>query len=162
MARIDVPDGTGGEAVQAWQLRPELGSAVARMTHAAYQQSILPVRVRELARMRVAQLNQCVVCAGFRATSVTEHAEVDEAMYANVADYRSRDDYSAQERLAIEYAERFVVDHTNIDDAFMTRLRSEFTDAEVLDLSFCLAVFLGLGRMLNVLELEETERQDVP
>lgn len=61
MARIEIPEGEGGDAVQVWTLRPELGRAVGRLSHAAYQQSELPTRVREAARMRIAQLNDCPV-----------------------------------------------------------------------------------------------------
>ncbi len=38
--------------------------------HAAYNKSILPTRVREAARMRIAQLNDCTVCLAFRADKV--------------------------------------------------------------------------------------------
>ena len=38
----------------------------------AYNKSILPVRVREAARMRIAQLNECTVCLTFRADTVKE------------------------------------------------------------------------------------------
>ncbi len=62
MARLDVPAGDGGDAVQIWWLQPELGAAATRFVHAAYNKSILPTRVREAARMRIAQLNDCTVC----------------------------------------------------------------------------------------------------
>jgi alkylhydroperoxidase family enzyme len=61
VARIDVPDGDGGEVRQIWTLRPELGLAVANLSKAAYHDSILPPRVREAARMRIAQLNDCPI-----------------------------------------------------------------------------------------------------
>ena len=61
VARIDIPAGEGGDAVQVWSLRPEMGRAVGRLSHAVYHQSMLPVRVREAARMRIAQLNDCPV-----------------------------------------------------------------------------------------------------
>ena len=67
MARLDIPAGEGGDAVQIWSLQPELGAAATRFVHAAYNKSILPTRVREAARMRIAQLNDCTVCLGFRA-----------------------------------------------------------------------------------------------
>ncbi|HWC39486.1 MAG TPA: hypothetical protein VG476_13190 [Acidimicrobiales bacterium] len=61
MARIEIPEGEGGEAVQVWSLRPEMGAAVAKLSDAAYNKSSLPVRVREAARMRIAQLNDCPI-----------------------------------------------------------------------------------------------------
>jgi len=160
VARIAVPDGEGGDAVQVWNLRPEMGRAVNRLVDAAYNKSILPVRVREGARMRIAQLNDCPVCLAFRATSVREQG-VTEDFYRHVADHDTVGDYSVQERLAIEYAERFALDHLSIDDAFFARLGECFTDAEILDLTICLAAFLGLGRMLRSLGIDETSLLDV-
>jgi alkylhydroperoxidase family enzyme len=61
VARIDIPEGEGGDAVQVWSLQPDLGKAVGALSHAVYNKSILPVRVREAARMRIAQLNDCPV-----------------------------------------------------------------------------------------------------
>lgn len=43
----------------------------------------------------------------------------------------------------------------------MDRLRRSFTGAEVLDLTICLAAFLGLGRMLRALGITETSLTDV-
>ena len=61
MARIDVPDGDGREASRIWQLAPHLGVGMAAMGTAVYEESSLPIRVREIARMRIAQLNRCDV-----------------------------------------------------------------------------------------------------
>ena len=61
MARVDVPGGDGLEAKRIWQLAPYLGAAMGGMGEAVYVQSSLPVREREVARMRIAQLNECHV-----------------------------------------------------------------------------------------------------
>jgi len=136
-------------------LRPQLGDMVERMIRGAYQQSILPADERELARMRIAQLNDCLACADFRAPSVLD-AGVARELYDNVAAYATYPGYTPRQRLAIEYAERFATDHASIDDAFFARLRELFTDAEILDLTLCVAVFLGLGRSLAVLGIDQS------
>ncbi len=143
-----------------WTLRPEMGSALNRLVDAAYNKSVLPVRVREAARMRIAQLNDCPVCLSFRAASVKEQG-VDEDFYTHVADHGTSADYSEPERLAIAYAEHFAVDHLAIDDAFFARLRTVFTDAEILDLTICMATFLGVGRLLRVLGVDATSVVDI-
>jgi len=61
MAKIDVPDGDGMEAKRIWQLAPYLGEAMGAMGEAVYVKSSLSVREREVARMRIAQLNECHV-----------------------------------------------------------------------------------------------------
>jgi alkylhydroperoxidase family enzyme len=109
--------------------------------------------------MRIAQLNDCIVCRSFRAESVLRQG-VTEDFYSHIAEHPA-DVYSEQERLAIEYAERFATDHLGIDDGFFARLRNAFTDAEILDLTICIAHFLGLGRLLRVLGITETCVVDV-
>jgi AhpD family alkylhydroperoxidase len=160
MARLDIPEGEGGDAVQLWSLRPEMGAAVTRLVDAAYNKSILPVRVREAARMRIAQLNDCSVCLAFRADKVKAQGLTEE-FYCHVGEHNGAANFSEQERLAMDYAERFALDHLSIDDAFMGRLRIAFTDPEILDLTICLTAFLGLGRTLRVLGITETSLTDV-
>ena len=159
MARLEIPPGEGGDAVQIWSLQPALGAAATRLVDAAYNKSILPVRVREAARMRIAQLNDCTVCLAFRADTVRAQG-LDEDFYSAVG---STDEsaFSVQERLAVEFAERFALDHTGIDDAFMDKMRRSFTDPEIFDLTICVSAFLGLGRTLRVLGIAETSLTDV-
>lgn len=126
---------------------------------AAYNKSILPVRVREAARIRIAQLNDCTVCLAFRADSVRAEG-VGEELYCNVGSDNDAE-LSEQERLAVEYAERFAIDHTSIDDQFIERLRTSFSDAEIFDLTICLSAFLGLGRTLRALGITETALTDI-
>lgn len=160
MARIDVPDGPGGEAAMVWTLRPEMGRLVERMVSTVYGKSILPAAEREVARMRIAQLNSCSACSTFRAPSVLE-AGVSEDLYEHVADAASYTGYTDRQRLAVEYAERFATDHSSIDDDMMDRLRAAFSDSEVLDLTMCVAVYLGLGRALEVLGIDDATTIDV-
>ena len=61
MARIEVPEGEGLEARRIWQVAPLIGSGLHAMSKAIYEDSSLPVREREVARMRIAQLNECHV-----------------------------------------------------------------------------------------------------
>jgi alkylhydroperoxidase family enzyme len=61
MARVEIPAGEGREASRIWQLAPLMGVGMAAMGKAMYEDSSLPVRLREVARMRIAQLNECSV-----------------------------------------------------------------------------------------------------
>jgi alkylhydroperoxidase family enzyme len=161
VARLDVPPGDGGDAVQIWSLRPEMAPAVGKLVDAAYNKSILPVGVREAARIRIAQLNDCTVCLTFRADSVKAQG-LGEDLYSGVgSEDGGRAELTEQERLAVEFAELFAIDHERIDDAFMDRMKASFTDEEILDLTICVAAFLGLGRALHVLGITETTLTDV-
>src|SRR5262245_66183346 len=131
-----------------------MGIGAGALSHAIYEQSIVPVRERELARMRTAQINGCVICQQWRATPGAE-GHLSEDDYANVANHASYGAFSTRERLAIEYAELFALDHHAIDDAFFARLRAAYTDAEILDLTVCIGGWVALGRTLHVLGLDD-------
>ena len=153
MARITVPEGAGGELVQVWSLSPELGEAVGNLSAAVYGERLVTPRVREVARMRIAQINGCNVCLAWRFPEMAERG-VTEELYAHVDD-PDAGDYSAQERLAIEYAEKFALDHRSIDDAFFVRMKAEFTDAEILELTAMIGEWLAYGRLNAVLDIAE-------
>jgi AhpD family alkylhydroperoxidase len=157
MARIEVPAGKGGDAAMVWTLRSEMAPAVGELIEAVYHHSRLPTRERELARMRIAQLNGCDACATFRARSVQAEA-IDESLYASVAGWRTDGRYTEREQLAIDYAERFAGDHRSIDDEFMARVREQFEDDEIVDLTICVATFVSVGRLLTALGIEEADR----
>jgi alkylhydroperoxidase family enzyme len=158
MPMINVPEGDAAPEVRVWALRPEMGIGAGALSHAIYDQSIVPVRERELARMRIALINGCAICQQWRATPGAE-GRLTEDDYAHVLDWADHDGFSERERLAIEYAELFALDHDAIDDRFFGRLRAAgYTDAEILDLTVCIGGWLALGRTLHVLGIDEACR----
>jgi alkylhydroperoxidase family enzyme len=163
MSMIEVPEGPAGREdvdpeVRVWALRPEMGIGAGALSHAIYEQSIVPVRERELARMRIALINGCAICQQWRKTPGAA-GNIGEADYANVLEWSTYTGYSERERLAVDYAERFALDHHTIDAAFYNRMRAAgYSDAEILDLTVCIGGWLALGRTLHVLGLDESCR----
>lgn len=143
-----------------WSLRPAMGAMVRTMVDTVYQQSILPAEEREVARMRIAQLNACDACATFRAPSVRA-AGVEEEAYLHVGEAARYPGYTPRQRLAVEFAERFATDHATVDAELFGRLGEAFSDAEILDLTMCVAVYVGLGRALAVLGIDEAAEVDI-
>ncbi len=76
-----------------------------------------------------------------------------EELYAAVQDWRETRGFTVRERLAAEYAERFALDHTNLDDGFWDRMRAAYSDAEILEMTMAIGTFISLGRTLAVLEV---------
>lgn len=67
--------------------------------------------------------------------------------------YQERDDFSPRECLAIEFAERFALEHRNMDKAFFDRMRDQFSDAEIVELAGAVAFSMGIGRVSKVLDI---------
>lgn len=76
-----------------------------------------------------------------------------EDLYLHVDEYREHEAFTPAEKLAIEYAERFALEHRAIDDAFFARLATEFSPAEILELTVTIGYCMGIGRALAVLDI---------
>lgn len=152
-----LPDYYAGDIVRA-------GMAFSATT---YMGSTLSLREFEAARVRTAQINGCQVCQAWRterdvpkifgANHGVSGAAPDAAFHAAIGDdWRSYDGFSERERLAIEYAEGMGRDPHGIaaDEAFWARMKSAFSDNEIVDLSYCMAAWIGLGRATHVLGMD--------
>ena len=145
MARISFPDRGFGEHVDWALLRPAMAKGMGALSEAVYGNTQLSVREREAARWQIALINDCAVCRDTRARAGAS-AGADEPFYSEVTDWRSSKVLSNREKLAAEFAERFALDHLSMDDEFWSRLRAQFADDELADLTMCCGAFLGMGR----------------
>lgn len=81
-------------------------------------------------------------------------AGITEDLLDRVATWRDHDVFDARERAALDYAERFALDHRSIDADYIAGLRTHFDDGEIVDLMACVAKYLAIGRIVKVLELD--------
>lgn len=109
-------------------------------------------RLKELCRLRIAQLNGCQACAVARyAPDAVQETEAGSL----IAGGAGAESLSEPERLALEYAERLALRHHDIDDELVARLREELGDGEFLELSLMIGQYIGFGRVLATLQLED-------
>jgi alkylhydroperoxidase family enzyme len=73
--------------------------------------------------------------------------------YNSVQHYHDHPDFTDRERLAAEYAERFAIDHTSVDDELWARLQSVYSDPELLELTMTIGFCVGMGRAFQVLDV---------
>ena len=112
----------------------------------------LPVRVKELVRLRLATFSGCAACKAARMAE--DEIPEDDAIGVDVDPEGPA--YTPAEREALRFAEVFALDHRSIGDEHFARLREHFDDAQVLELVVLTGViYLGFGRALSVLQLEE-------
>ena len=159
MPRVDVPEGTDPLAHVWGGLAKPLTSAAAGYSSAVYEHSSLSLREFEAARITVARLNDCAICTSWRtARDVAgwsdDPGEVPEEFYERIGADPTYADATVRERLAAEFAERYVLDHTNIDDECWGRLHAAYSDDELVDLALCVASWLALGRFNRVFDID--------
>lgn len=157
----------------AMKLAPEIVRAAMEFSRITYLHSTLTLREFEAARMITAEINGCIMCQGWRSADdvpaylaalgdrtdagiLDSQDQPDEAFYLGIPEWRSSDLYSPRERLAIELAEGMGAAPKAIaaDEDFWSRFKAAFTDAELVDLSYCIACWMGLGRVGHVLGLD--------
>src|SRR5262245_9036546 len=148
MPRIEIPAGEGPEVTRVLSLVPHFVEAVAALEKAVWA-SPLPRRTHELVRMRIAEINGCVLCLTWR------NDWADEESLAAVSQHATSGRFSDAERVAICYAERFATDSQAIDDDLLARLGAHFSPAEIADLTLVIGKYLAMGRFMQVLDLDQ-------
>lgn len=162
MARVELVDESvadrmqgiaGPEARRAFMHRPAMADAIGLLNQAVAA-STLPLRLHELVRYRIAEINGCVRCMSYRVPGASADG-ADEDALSRVARWREDGSFSDIERLALDYAERFSLAPQTIDDELMGELRRHLGDALLVDLSISIAKYVAFGRLITALDLDQ-------
>ena len=80
----------------------------------------------------------------------------DEVFYSNLLD-GNYDNLSSQELVAVQFAQAMGEDPKSLsrDEKFWAKVKSVFSDAEITDLTYCIAGWMGMGRVAHVLGLDQ-------
>jgi AhpD family alkylhydroperoxidase len=142
--------------LQVWAHAPEVAIASDALAATLQEHSVLPTRLAELFRLRIAFHNQCRTCMASRYADARD-AGVTEDLVCSLERPAEADDLTVAERLALEFADRFANDHLSIGDEVVDDLRRHFTDAQVMELLFRAAYLVGHGRMQAILDVRPDE-----
>ena len=80
----------------------------------------------------------------------------NEAFYSNLLN-ENYADLSKQELLAVKFANAMGKDPKKLskDEKFWVEVKDVFSDAEITDLTYCIAGWMGMGRVAHVLGLDQ-------
>jgi AhpD family alkylhydroperoxidase len=116
-------------------------------TGQALAQSSLGLELVELIYLRISQINGCAFCLGKHAETLREQG-VSQAKLDRLAGWRISERFDARERAALEWAETLTaVAEKGAPDAVYESLRTHFTDAEISDLTFVVALMNAFNRL---------------
>jgi alkylhydroperoxidase family enzyme len=82
-----------------------------------------------------------------------------EEMVAALADFE-KGDFTPRETLALRFATLMAQDHHKLGDAFFSGLREQFTDPEIIELGMVTGQFIGFGRLIAALDLENPSQPE--
>ena len=150
---VDIPEGRDAIEYVWGEMVPGIGPAASKFSMAVYAHTTLGLREFEAARLRIAQVNGCLLCLDWRTERDGE--TVEEAFAEAVTHWRTNDAFDDRTRLAAEYAERYALDHHGLeDDDFWARMTAAYTQREIVELSMCIGSWLAFGRLNHVLGLD--------
>jgi alkylhydroperoxidase family enzyme len=129
--------------VRIWAHRPGLAQAWLATMEEIHLNGVLPERLRELVRLKIASITTCKACQVARKS--------DEVSEEDIA-CRSWDDprFTRPEQAALHFAELFAGDYFSVDDAIYAELAKHFTTEQVVELNMFAALMLAGGRMTYV------------
>lgn len=111
------------------------------------ENSSLSIELIELLYMRVSQINGCSFCLEMHGKSLRKHGESD-AKIDSLSGWQVSSLYSTQERLALEWAESLThISASSTSDAIYNKLKSEFSDQQISDMTMAISLMNGLNRI---------------
>ncbi|WP_235175468.1 carboxymuconolactone decarboxylase family protein [Xanthomonas arboricola] len=117
------------------------------LTKKALEKSSLGKPLIELVYLRVSQLNGCAFCLEMHAAALRSGGMSD-AKLDSLAGWRVSPHFSDRERLALGWTESLtdIANSRAPDDDFAV-LKAHFSDAEIADLSFAIALMAAFNRL---------------
>lgn len=132
--------------VQIWARRPAAANAWLGAMAEIHERGILPDRLRELVRLKIASITTCPVCQIARKSD-----DVSEADIVACSDW-SDPRFSPPEQAALRFAELFAGDYFSMGDEVYEHLRKHFNDDQIVELHLFSGLMLAGGRMTYVLK----------
>jgi AhpD family alkylhydroperoxidase len=125
---------------KAYQAMAAVGATTAK--------SSLGTNLMELVKTRVSQLNGCAFCVDMHVRDLRKHGETWQRINSLVT-WRETRLYSARERAALNWAETLtrMVEHHGDRDADFALLQGQFSDQEIVELSWTIAQINAWNRM---------------
>lgn len=110
-------------------------------------QSGLDKTIMELVKIRASQINHCAFCLVMHTNDARKAGENDERMHLLNA-WREAPAFSERERAALEWTEAVtLVAQTEVPDAAYERVRAQFSEKEIVDLTAAIAAINTWNRL---------------
>lgn len=129
-----------------WSLSPEAYQGFGA-TKKALEKSSLGKQLIELVWLRMSQINGCSFCLEMHAKALRSDG-VSNAKLDSLAGWRVGEHFTPRERAALAWTEALThVDRTHAPDDDFEPLKAHFSDVEVSDLTFAIALMSAFNRL---------------
>ena len=116
--------------------------------------------IKELCRVYVSKTVECVYCGSQRSTRGREQG-LAERDYDELLEFESSGRYDERQRAALAYTRAIAWDPAPDDDELWTRLHLHFSDEELVELGYFVAVTFGQQSWVRTLDVGHHEVLDL-
>ena len=116
-------------------------------------EAVLSKRYLELALVTVSLLNQCDYCVSHHVPKLAIQG-VSEEGAARLLDYQNHPELDATDKLVVEYSIAVTNDWNKTRDEIFARLREHFTEAQIVELTWRIALCGAFNRVNDILQLD--------
>ncbi len=119
-------------------------------------EAVLPKRYLELCLVAVSLINKCTYCVSHHAPKLAVTG-ISEAGAARLLDYKDHPELDDVDKLVVEYAIAVTSNWNRTRDAIFTRLRAHFSEAQIVEMTWRIALCGAFNRFNDVLQLDIEE-----
>ncbi len=117
-----------------------------------FHQGVLDHSIKELCRVYVSHSVKCEYCGNQRSIKSAKAGVVEED-YKDLLNFEKSTRYNDRQKAALAYAEAITWDLA-ADDALWDRLHKHFSEPELVELGYFIALTMGQQRWLRTLNIE--------
>jgi alkylhydroperoxidase family enzyme len=108
--------------------------------------------IKELCRLYVSRAVLCEFCGNQRSIKAAASGVVEDDV-RDLINFESSQRYSEKQKAALSYAEAITWD-LQTDDQFWTRLHKHFSEPELVEIGYFIALTMGQQRWLRILDID--------
>jgi uncharacterized peroxidase-related enzyme len=136
--------------------RPEIFETIIAHMEAVLNTGTLPKALKELVIVRTSQLNRTPYCLASH-TTIARKLGWTETQIETLHDSAGSKEFSEREKVAIHLAEAMTLDAHSYSEAEFARLRSFYSEGEIVELMAAIGLFNYFNRFNDLLEMEPTK-----
>ena len=135
---------------------PDLLRTFTAAWRTAFLNGVLDHRIKELCRLYVSRTVDCRYCGDQRSVKAAGEG-VDERHVDELLNYQTSERFNERERTALAYTEAITWNPDLADDAMWARLHEHFTEPEIVELGYFVALTSGQQRWIRTLGIGHKE-----
>jgi len=134
---------------------PDIFKVFADTWHKCFKNGVLDHEVKELCRVLVSRSVICEYCGNQRSVKGAKSG-LSEDDYKDLLMSEKSDKYDERQKAALAYTDAIVWD-LETNDALWDRLHANFSEPEIVELGYFIAMTMGQQRWLRTLNIEHHE-----